>query len=414
MHQPEITAVRKPRKVSLIPYLSLPFLAGLPLTVSATEWPQWRGPARTGVVAASVAKSGTPSMEKIWEGEVGVGCASPVISGGKLFTVGHENGKDTVWCLDAATGKVAWRHDYDAELLPQNYDGGPAGTPTLDGGVLYTYSREGLVQALDAATGKVKWKVDVTKTLGGKAPQWGYSSSPLVHGELVILDVGGPGASSVAFNKGTGAVVWKTGDDKAGYSSPVLFNAGGTPTVAMFNEYGLVLLEVTSGKPVARHRWETSYGVNAATPVIVGDSIFISSGYGVGCAMLKYSEGKLEEVWRNKEMRNQFLSSVYKDGVIYGFDEKGTLKALDAASGRVRWEEKTGAGQHGAVIISGDLLILQYERGQIVLAKASGDRFDKVAEFAAVRPRSWVTPAVAGDVIYSRNNGGSLAAVRVK
>ncbi len=381
----------------------------------AAEWFQWRGPERSGVVKTEIVKGANPSIEKVWEAEVGIGCSSMAIGNGRLYTVGHEDKKDTVFCFDAASGKKIWETTYPAELLATQYEGGPAATPTLDGNQLFVYSREGVLRAMDASTGKVLWDADVVKTLGGRPPRWSYSCSPLIDGNLVVVDVGGRNASTVAFDKANGKVVWKSGSSEAGYSSPIPMKVGGKERIAMFNEFGLVVLDPTSGKETARHRWETSYGVNAATPIVLKDGlVLISSGYGKGSAMLRVSDGGIQELWANDQLQSQFLSPVYDNGQIIGFDSNNKrLKALDAASGKVVWESKE-YGKGGSVTVAGSTYIIMDELGKLALARPSGSGVQPLASITALRPRCWVAPAVSGDKIYVRNNRGDLVCLRVR
>lgn len=386
------------------------------VTASATEWFQWRGPDRSGVIQQDIVQRGSPTFGKVWDAEVGIGCSSLVVADDRLFTVGHDPDArvDEVFCLDAKTGAPIWKHKYPADLLARNYEGGPAATPTVDGDTVYVYSREGRLLALNAADGQVKWQVDVTKELGGKAPRWMYSTSPLIYGNKVIVDVGGPNASTVAFDKADGKVIWKSGNDPAGYSSPVLMTVGGKPRVAMFNGYGLVVLDPETGAQTARVEWETSYGVNAATPLVIGDGmILISSGYGKGSAMLQVSDGSVKELWRNKELQSQFLSPVYYQGTIFGFDSGDKrLKAINARTGDVFWDDRD-YGRGGSVTIAGSTIVVLNELGDLYLAKATRSGLSDLAEVKAIRPKTWVAPAIEGQLIYVRNNRGDLVCWRV-
>jgi len=388
-----------------------------PVQSEASEWSQWRGPERSGVVGAELFTGNTPRLEKIWSESVGIGCSSVSVANGRLYTVGHDDraGVDKVFCFDAKDGKPLWVHQYPAELLATMYEGGPAATPTVDEGRVFIYSRQGRLLALDARSGDLLWQVDVVDTLGGEAPRWMYSCSPLVHGNLLIVDVGGRNASTVAFNKTNGAVVWKSGSEKAAYSSPIPMRVNGRTRIAMFNEYGLVILDPETGRQLARHRWETSYGVNAATPLILGDGrVLISSGYGKGSAMLKVEENRIQELWSTKALQSQFLSPIYRDGVIYGFDTgNNRLKALDASDGKVLWESRD-FGRAGSVAMAGGTLVLLSEQGELALARADAKGIEKLTTVNALQPRSWVEPAVVGNRIYVRNNRGDLVCFEVR
>lgn len=387
------------------------------VTANATDWFQWRGPDRSGVIPQEIVKNSSPSFGKVWDDEVGIGCSSMVISDGRLFTVGHDPDArvDQVFAFDAKSGQRIWKHTYPAALLARNYEGGPAATPTVDGDTVYVYSREGRLLALNASDGRVKWQVDVTSELGGKAPRWMYSTSPLVYENKVIVDVGGPNASTVAFDKANGKVIWKSGNDPAGYSSPVLMTVGGKPRVAMFNGFGLVVVNPGTGAQTARYEWETSYGVNAATPLVIGDGmLLISSGYGKGSALLQISDGGVKEMWRTEELQSQFLSPVYYQGIIFGFDSGDKrLKAINSRTGDVFWESRD-YGRGGSVTIAGSTIVVLNELGDLYLTKATRSGLTNLAEVKAVRPKTWVAPAIEGDLIYVRNNRGDLVCWRVQ
>ncbi len=376
-------------------------------TVSAVDWPGWRGLGRDAVTTESGWTTNWPSggPPKLWEAEVGIGSCSVAVSDGRVFTAGNDDTQDTIFAFDAATGKPIWKHSYAAPVLATQYEGGPAATPTVDKGRLYTLSREGLLLCLEAATGKKVWSADLVKDLGGQAPRWMYATSPLVDGDLVIAEPGGRGSSVVAFNKTDGRVVWKSGSEGTSYSSPVAFDFRGKRCVAIFNVFGLVILDKASGKELARHPWKTSYDINAATPIIAGERIFISSGYKVGCALLEFTGNSLRELWRNKNMHNQFNSCVLWQGHIYGFDEK-ELRCLDLKTGESKWSQG-GMGKASLIVADGKLVIMS-EKGELVVAEATPAGYKELARASAVRPRSWVTPVLANGKIYAKNNRGDL------
>ena len=274
--------------------LLLTALAGfchLVATASA-DWTHYRGPTAHGVSAEKLPAIPAGGPQQIWTAKVGTGTSSVTVSGERVFTMGNADGKDVVWCLDAKSGAVVWKHEYALDLDKRMFEGGTAATPTIDGNRVYTVSHQGDLFCLDAATGKPVWYKHYQKDFGGKRPQWGFAGSPTVEGNLVIVDVGGKGASTVALDKATGATVWKSGDDAAGYASPVVAVIAGKKTVVMFKASHLVGLDLKDGRELWRGEWKTSYDVNAATPLVAGDKVFVSSGYGAGC-----SSCRLPPVW---------------------------------------------------------------------------------------------------------------------
>ncbi|HEX8295119.1 MAG TPA: PQQ-binding-like beta-propeller repeat protein, partial [Chthoniobacteraceae bacterium] len=319
MTGPFFPACWNPRRAAL---LAAAGFALLP-TFAAADWPNYRGPTQLGVSSEKIASQFPPEGPKVlWKANVGVGTSAVTVAGDRAFTMGNVGGKDVVVCFDAKSGKQNWKHEYPLDLDKRMFEGGTAATPTIDGNHVYTVSHQGDLFCLDAATGRKIWYKHYQKDFGGKRPQWGFAGSATIEGNLVLLDVGGKDASTVALNKTTGDLVWKSGDDPAGYATPVVANLGGKRTVVMFKGTHLVGLDLKDGKELWRSPWKTSYEVNAATPLIVGDRIFIASGYGSGCALVEISGGKAVEKWRNKNLEAQINSPIYSNGHVYGIHGK--------------------------------------------------------------------------------------------
>jgi outer membrane protein assembly factor BamB len=291
------------------------------------------------------------------------------------------------------------------------FEGGPAATPTVDGNRVYTVSHQGDFFCLDAATGKPVWYQHYQRDFRAKRPQWGFAGSALIEGNLVIADVGSrSGASTVAFDKATGKVVWKSGDDDAGYATPVAADIAGKRTVVMFKASGLVGLDPATGKELWRQAWTTSYDVNAATPIVIGNRILVSSGYGHGCGLFEVSGSSVTQKWQNKNLRSHITTPVVSQGAIYGIDgdanSRSPLVCLDAETGKVRWEEKLGGG---ALILAGGKLVLLSELGELIIGEATPNGFKPQLRQQVLGKRCWVQPTVANGRIYCRNNNGDLA-----
>lgn len=323
--------------------------------------------------------------------------------------MGNAGKKDTVFCLDAKSGKVIWRHEYPQELDKRMFEGGTATTPTVDGERVYTVSHQGDLFCLDAASGRQVWFKHFQKDFGGRRPQWGFAGSPTIEGNLVLLDVGGEGASTVALDKTTGNLVWKSGNDEPGYASVSVANVGGKRTAIVFKATHLVGLDVKDGRELWRTPWKTSYDVNAATPLVVGDRIFISSGYGSGCALISINGGKASEVWRNKNLKAHVNTAAVWEGHVYGPDDQtggGKLACVDLNNGSLKWSEKSVPG--GAVIIASGKLIALSERGELVIAEASPAGFQPLSRAQVLGGRCWVQPTLADGRLFVKNNQGEL------
>ena len=376
------------------------------------DWTSYRGPSQNGVSSEKLGALPLGGPRQLWKAAVGTGTSSVTVHGERVFTMGNVRGNDVVWCFDAKSGREVWKYEYPLDVDKRMFEGGTAATPTVDGNRVYTVSHQGDLFCLDAATGKPGWYKHYQKDFGGKRPHWGFAGSPLVEGNLLILDIGGKGASTVALDKTNGNVVWKSGDDEAGYASPLAANLAGKRTVVVFKAARLVGLDVKDGRELWRQDWKTSYDVNAATPLIIGDKVFVSSGYGHGCGMFEVQGGAVSERWQNKNLRAQINTPVVWQGAIYGIDgdasSKSPLVCLDLATGAVKWQEKVGGG--ALVLVDGKLVILS-ELGELLIGEASPNGFKPALRQQVLGKRCWVQPTVANGRIFCRNNNGDLVAL---
>ena len=373
-------------------------------TVSAVDWPEWRGPDGTGVSPERGWLDGGPRV--LWHRDIGVGYSRPAVHGDMLFVAGWKGGRVTMYRLDAPTGEVVWEQSYKMDRYRRQHEGGPASSPATDGRRVYSMSREADVFCLDAANGDVAWHRDLGKDFGVSVPTWAFSGSLRFMDDAVIADVG----VIAALDRETGKTIWKTRNYGPAYSSPVVFEHGGRKLVAAFPEFGLVILDAGSGREIASHRWKTSYGVNAATPIVHENLIFISSGYNKGSALLRFDGGTLDVVWQGRQMRNHMATCVLIDGSIYGFDES-RLKCLDFRTGEEMWSQR-GLGK-GALMASTEKLVVMSDRGELVIAEATPKNFKPLARHDAL-PRArnvWIAPVLANGRVYCRDPRGRLAAI---
>jgi outer membrane protein assembly factor BamB len=371
------------------------------------DWPAWRGPNANGISTETGWNAN--SAKQLWTKELGTGYSSVSVVDEKLYTMGHEEGTDTVYCLNATTGKKIWSHTYSCKT--GNYKG-PRATPVVDGSNLYTVSREGQAICFDAESGTVNWETDVLDKTSNDNIRWGISSSAVIDGELLLLNIGSAGT---ALNKKSGDVVWKSKGAHS-YASPVVFDYKGKRVAAIFSAPGLQIIDVKSGKEIADYTWETKYDINGADPLIIDDRIFISSGYGHGCVMLDFSSGKLKKIWENDLMKNQFSSSVYIDGYIYGIDgqtkKKGFLRCIDAKDGSEAWSMQVG---FGSLIAADGKLIALGEAGMLYIADAAPKEYTEIFKMeTGLSKLCWTPPALANGIIYCRNDKGTLVAIDVR
>ncbi|MCY2927418.1 MAG: PQQ-like beta-propeller repeat protein [Planctomycetota bacterium] len=372
------------------------------------DWPGFLGAHRDGSSneAGWATAWDAAGPKQLWDCQVGTGYSCVSVADGKAYTMGNANGADTVFCFDALSGKEVWKKTYPCQ--GGNFPG-PRCSPAVDDGRVYTVSIEGHIKCWSAADGKELWSHKAAE-LGGKAGGWGFACSPLVLGEKVIVDVG----LTAAFDKKTGNAIWKTAPHKAGYSSPKAFSSGGKELLAIFAGDGIQIITADKGQPVASAEWKTSYDVNAPLPIISGDEIYITSGYGRGGALFKLAGGKLTKAWENKDMSCQFSTPVLLDGFLYGVtgnvNGAQSVKCVELKSGTVKW---TAPGSGAAILVDGKLVILG-SKGRLAVAEASPEAYKELASAELGGGDWWNAPVLANGLLYCRSHEGKLLCLDVR
>jgi outer membrane protein assembly factor BamB len=396
----------KSARYRLITPLFLFLLAGAVPPAPAADWPNWRGPDHNGISRETGwFQTGTP-FETVWEAGVGQGYSSVAVVGQHLYTAGNRNNQDIVQCLNTQSGAEIWKFSYPC---PAGSYPGPRATPTVSDNRVYMMSREGHVVCLKADSGTEIWSRSVARELKADSPGWGFAGSPRIHGNLLLLNIGDKG---LALNKETGATVWSSGTGKSGYSTPVVGEIAGRSIVALFSAQGLVGLDLKTGASLWQYPWKTAHDVNAADPVMDGGQILISSGYGVGGALLQIKGEKTDLLWNNKALRSHFGTPVLWKGFVYGFDGNaggGTLKCIEWTTGAVKWEY-AGFGFGSLSMADGKLIILS-ERGDLAIAVASPDSYQELAKRTILKGTCWTVPVLANGLLYCRNDAGRLLAI---
>jgi len=380
------------------------------------DWPQWRGADSTGVSRETGWSTSWPKEgpRVLWKASVGTGFASFAVANGRAFTAGNAAGKDTVFCFDAVTGAELWKHSYDCALDDNYYEGGPGATPTVDGKLVYTLSKRGHLFCLEASSGKVVWQKNLVEEAGATKPEWGFAGSPVVEGNLLLLNAGGAGT---AVSKTTGKVVWSSGTNVAGYATPVLYGRGKDRAAAIFSSTALVGVRVADGQELWRHPWVEEYFINAADPIFASaDSVFISS-YTRGCARLQLTPNGVRETWTNQSIAVGFSSCVLMGGHFYGIHgtadkPEKEVRCVDAATGELKWkQEKFGLG---SVIGADGKLILLSERGELFIAEASPVAFKTLARAQVLGGKCWTSPVLAQGRLYCRNAKGAVVCLDLR
>ncbi|MCA1618776.1 MAG: PQQ-like beta-propeller repeat protein [Acidobacteria bacterium] len=399
------------RSVRVLP----PALAALVLSLlcaagsaaqTPAEWPQWRGPNRDGLsketgLLKQWPETGPPLAWKATG--AGRGYSSLSASKGRLYTMGLRGEREFVVAFDFKTGKEVWATPHGSAFRNDRGDG-PRGTPTVDGDRVYALGGSGDLSALDAATGKVVWTMNVLQKFGGSNITWGISESPLVVGAKLLVNPGGPGASVVALNKRDGSLVWKSQSDRAGYSSGIPVTVGGKTQVVFFTHSRGLGLDLETGALLWDYPKAANQTANAATPVVRGNRVWISSDYGNGGGLVEIkADGKsASEVYFTREMRNHHSSSVLIGDHLYGFSG-GILTAMKFDTGEVAWKDRS-VGK-GSLVYADGLLYLLSENGVVGLAEATPEGYREKGRFRIPQDSlpTWAHPIVAGGHLFLRD-----------
>jgi outer membrane protein assembly factor BamB len=375
-------------------------------------WTNFRGPRRDGKYDEQPIATNWPAngLPMLWKQPVGVGHASFAVAEGNAYTIEQRRGEEVVAAYDLMSGRELWTQKWSAEFNDSTGDG-PRATPTWDQGRIYALGATGELRCLDAKTGSVIWGKNILSDNQASNLPWAMAASPLVVDDKVIVLPGGTsGKSVVAYNKMTGAPVWRVLNDVQAYVSPMLVELAGRRQIVVVTSSRVVGLVPESGALLWSYVWDTNGGINVSQPIVVDQNrFFISSGYGKGAALVEVKGGNsytATTIWENVLMNNKFNSSVLHNGYVYGLDE-GILTCLDVKTGERKW--KDGRYGYGQVLLAGDHLILTSDKGEVALVKATPDGYNEVARFEALKGQTWNYPAIAGGRLLVRNSNEMAA-----
>lgn len=383
---------------------------------NTAEWPQILGPRRNGISSETNLLDQWPAdgPKEVWRVPGGVGMSGLSISRGRLITVVQREGKQTVVALDAKTGKPLWEQPVAPAYRNQMGDG-PRATPTIAGDQVFVFTGEGILAALSFNEGKILWSHNALKEQGGTEADYGMACSPLVVGDNVIVTVGAPKATVVAYATKTGKQSWTAGDDVAGYSSPALLTVGGKQQVVVYTGGSVLGLDPKTGSNLWRHPYETNYECNIVVPLEIDGQVFISSGENHGSALLSLKPNgetfDVSEVWTSQGpqsmLRNEWQTSMLLNGYLYGMDNVGGagpithLTCINAATGKRAWQQ-IRFGKGNLIAADGKLWITTM-KGELVLVRASPKSYDEIGRKVVLEPTRQA-PALAGGLLYLRDN----------
>jgi len=380
---------------------------------SRNYWTNFRGPKRDGRYDEASVSTHWPAngLPVVWKQPVGIGHASFVIADGKAYTIEQRRSQEVVAAYDLNNGHELWTQKWNAEFTDSTGDG-PRSTPTWDQRRLYALGATGELRCLDANSGAVIWGKNILTDNQAKNLPWAQAASPLiVDDKVIVLPGGANGKSVVAYNKMTGAPVWKVLDDPQAYVSPMLVELAGRRQIVVVSSWRVLGLAPENGTLLWSYKWDTDNGINVSQPIMVDrNRFFISSGYGKGAALVEVKGSgnsyTASTIWENKNMKNKFNSSVLHDGYIYGLDE-GILVCLDVNTGERKW--KDGRYGYGQVVLAGNHLIVTSDQGDVALVNASPDKYTEVARFTALSGQTWNYPALASGKLLVRNSNEMAA-----
>ena len=371
-------------------------------------WTNFRGPSRDGRYEESAVLTKWPSggPPLLWRQPIGGGYASFVVADNTAFTIEQRRRQETVAAYNVETGRELWTNSWNAEFIESMGGDGPRATPTWDAGRLYALGAMGELRCLDAKSGKPLWSRNILTDNGAQNLQWGMAAAPLIVDDKVIVLPGGTsGKSVVAYNKLTGAPVWRVLGDRQAYTSPMLVTLAGKRQIMVVTASRVVGLAPEDGSLLWSYPWDTQMGLNISQPIVVDrNRFFISAGYGKGAALVAVTGSgntfTAQKVWENTSMKNKFNSSVLHRGHIYGLDE-GILTCIDVETGQRKW--KGGRYGYGQVLLASDHLIITTETGELVLVRATPDKHEELARVPALEGRTWNVPAIANGRLLVRN-----------
>lgn len=402
---------------------------------SGGDWPGFLGPFGTSVSPEMGILSPWPKegLRVVWQRRVGSGYGAPSISKGRLFLFDRHADQNRLSCLNSQTGALLWKFEYVTSYRDYyGYNNGPRCCPVVDDERVYVYGPAGMLHCLRADDGKLVWKVDTKTEFNVIQNFFGVGSTPVVEGNLLIVQVGGSpkgsptndfaslkgaGSGVVAFDKRTGKVKYQITDELAGYAGPVLATINGRRWCFVLARGGLIGFEPATGKVDFHFPWRAPdlESVNASNPVVVGDRVFISETYGPGSALLKVRPGGYEVIWsdaqkrpREKSMQCHWNTPIYHDGYLYGCSGRHTqnaeLRCIELATGKVAWS-KRGLTRTSLLMADGHFLCLG-EDGELRLLKVNPRRYEEVSRGnteGLLKYPSWAAPVLSHGLLYARD-----------
>jgi outer membrane protein assembly factor BamB len=378
----------------------------------AGDWPQLLGPHRNGKADGEKLPERLPSagLKELWQHPVGSGFAGPSVIGQKAIVFHRVGGNLVAEALDAAGGKLLWQRKFPTEFVSSiSPDDGPRAAPVVDGNDVYLYGPDGTLRCLSLDDGSERWSRDTRQDFAPPEGYFGAGSSPLLEGDFVLLNVGGrKGSSIVAFHRQSGKTAWQSFDDAASYSSPIAVTIAGTRHAIFITRLNVVSLDPISGHV----RFQFPFGkrgptVNAANPVVAGDTLFVTASYGIGATAQKTSATAATQLWESDEvLSSQYVTPIALNGFLYGIDGRqdgppARLRCAELKTGKVRWtEENFGTA---SLLLAGEKILALKVSGELVLFRAAPEKFEPLGTTTVSHSSVQALPALSNGRFFFRD-----------
>jgi len=413
-------------------------------TPTSRPWPTWRGAGTMGIAwHAELPREWPSSLDATWKQPLGTGWSSPIIADGRVFITDRQQEKERLLALHAETGDVLWTVsnpvDFDPHAVGRRHGNGPKATPTAIDGLVYSLGIAGWLQCVGADSGEVEWKVNlpakyshreplpdgrayvngtenvivpINEEQGGAVPLFGYTGSPVVDGDRIILQVGGTrGATVFAFDRRTGRELWRALDDNVSYSSPLVVELAGKRQVVVMTGPRVVGLSIENGQLLWDHPFQIQYDESISTPVVAGDLVIVTGdGHPLTALRIERDEVGFSKTvaWENHDLSSYLSSMVATRESLFGMNDDGQLTCVSLADGQTLWC-KGNHGYYCSPVIADDCLMALNEVGELAVLELHSDRFEQTALVSLTNSSTWTVPAIAGRWMYIRADGELLA-----
>ena len=377
----------------------------------STDWPQWRGPARDGAVVSFVTPASWPeSLTQKWKVDVGLGYATPLVVGNRVYMFSRRGENEVMSALDAEGGKTVWQTGYPATFTMNpataHHGQGPKSTPVFANGKLYAIGMTGIVSAFDASTGKQLWQ----KPGSPVVPMFtSHAFSPLVDRDLVVFHVGGHNQGALtAFDVNTGDVKWSWNGDGPGYGSPIVAELGGTRQIVTITQGKVIGVEAATGTLLWERPYPSPNATNCVTPVLYGQTLIVSGNGGptIAFAVTKQNnQWTTENVWENADVPYRLSNSVLVRDALFGLTSRnaGQYFSVDAKTGKTLWTSEGRQAGNAAILRTGDTVLSLQDDGELVVFRSTPTAFEPVRRYKVAESETWAEPGVSGNRVFVKD-----------